>query len=79
MNMNPTSKQVWMTMYYDFVEDHPAGWDEVKPVWFDAAQCGTSEVSGGQAGANFKIASSTWTANFEGEVMGVGGYVFPLA
>lgn len=63
-------------MYYDFVEDHPAGWDEIKPVWFDVAQCGTSEVGGGQAGGDFKIASGAWTANFEGEVMGVGGYVF---
>ncbi|TID20324.1 hypothetical protein E2P81_ATG07626 [Venturia nashicola] len=75
MNMNPQSKQVWMTMYYDFVEDHPAGWDEVKPVWFDVAQCGTSEVGGGQAGANFKIASGSWTASFDGEVMGVGGHI----
>ncbi|QDS77070.1 hypothetical protein FKW77_007229 [Venturia effusa] len=75
MNMNPQSKQVWMTMYYDFVEDHPAGWDEVKPVWFDVAQCGTSEVSGRSAGANFKIESGTWSASFEGEVMGAGGHI----
>lgn len=62
-------------MYYDYVEDHPAGWDEVKPVWFDVAQCGTSEVGGGQAGGNFKIASGVWTASFDGEVTAVGGYV----
>jgi hypothetical protein len=75
MNMNPASKQVWMTMYYDYVEDHPAGWDEMKPVWFDVNQCGTSEVSGGTAGSNFKVTSSPWTASFEGEVMGVGGHI----
>jgi hypothetical protein len=75
MNMNPTSQQVWMTMYYDFVEDHPSGWDEMKPVWFDVAQCGTSEVGGGAAGSNFKISSSAWTASFDGEVMGVGGHI----
>jgi hypothetical protein len=75
MNMNPTSKQVWMTMYYDYVEDHPSGWDEMKPVWFDVAQCGTSEVGGGQEGSNFKISSGAWTASFDGEVMGVGGHI----
>jgi len=75
MNMNPTSKQVWMTMYYDYVEDHPAGWDEMKPIWFDVNQCGTSEVGGGSAGSNFKVSSTPWTASFEGEVMGVGGHI----
>jgi hypothetical protein len=75
MNMNPTKQQVWMTMYYDYVEDHPAGWDEMKPVWFDVAQCGTSEVGGRSPGANFQVSSSPWTANFEGEVMGVGGHI----
>jgi hypothetical protein len=75
MNMNPTSKQVWMTMYYDYVEDHPSGFDEMKPVWFDVAQCGISEVGGGTAGSNFKISSSPWTANFDGEIMGVGGHI----
>jgi hypothetical protein len=75
MNMNPTSKQVWMTMYYDYVEDHPSGWDEMKPVWFDVNQCGTSEVGGGTAGSNFKVTSSPWTASFDGEVMGVGGHI----
>jgi hypothetical protein len=75
MNMNPTSKQVWMTMYYDYVEDHPAGYDEMKPVWFDVQQCGTSEVGGGTAGSAFKISSSPWTASFDGQVMGVGGHV----
>lgn len=39
------------------------------------AQCGTSEVGGGQAGSNFKIASGTWTASFDGEIMGVGGHI----
>jgi hypothetical protein len=75
MNMNPTAKQVYMTMYYDYVEGHPTGWAEVKPVWFDVNQCGTSEVSGRTDGASFKITSTPWAANFEGEVVGVGGHI----
>jgi hypothetical protein len=75
MNMNPSAKQVYMTMYYDYVEDHPSGWDEVKPVWFDVAQCGTSEIGGGSAGSKFTISSLPWTANFEGEILGIGGHI----
>jgi hypothetical protein len=62
-------------MYYDYVEGKPAGFAQIKPVWFDVAQCGTSEIGGGSAGSAFKISSSPWIANFEGEVMGVGGHI----
>jgi len=75
MNMNPSSKQVYLTMYYDYIEGHPSDFAEVKPVWFDVAQCGTSEVGGGSAGSSFEISSTPWYANFEGEVMGVGGHI----
>jgi len=75
MNMNPQGKQVYMTMYYDYVDGHPEGWEEIKPVWFDVAQCGTSEVGGRSAGSAFAISASPWTANFDGEVMGVGGHI----
>jgi len=75
MNMNPASKSVYMTMYYDYVEDNMADWDHVKPVWFDVAQCGTSEIGGGTAGSNFKISALPWTANFDGEVLAIGGHI----
>lgn len=75
MNMNPTSKQVYMTMYYDYVEGDTQGWEEVKPVWFDVAQCGTSEIGGGSAGSKFTISALPWTANFEGEVLSIGGHI----
>jgi hypothetical protein len=75
MNMNPSSKQVWMTMYYDYVEGAGSEWADVKPVWFDVAQCGTSEVGGGSAGSSFQISSLPWSANFEGEILSVGGHI----
>jgi len=75
MNMNPQSKQVYLTMYYDYLEGHPASYEEVKPVWFDVAQCGTSEVGGGKPDTAFKISSSPWTANVEGEAVGMGGHI----
>jgi hypothetical protein len=75
MNMNPTSKPVYLTMYYDYVEGHGPKLGEVKPVWFDVAQCGTSEVGGGSAGSSFAVSSSPWYANFEGDVLGIGGHI----
>jgi hypothetical protein len=75
MNMNPAAKQVYLTLYYDYVEDHPSDYDEIKPVWLDVGQCGTSEIRGGSAGSSFKISSKPWTANFDGEIMGMGGHL----
>ncbi|QDS75297.1 hypothetical protein FKW77_001278 [Venturia effusa] len=75
MNMNPGGKQVYLTIYYDYVDGHPAGFGEVKPVWMDAAQCGTSEVSGRGPNARFDFKSPPWITNFEGEVMGAGGHL----
>jgi hypothetical protein len=75
MNMNPASKTVYMTMYYDYVEGREADWADVKPVWFDVAQCGTSEVGGGSAGSSFQISSTPWSANFEGDILSMGGHI----
>jgi hypothetical protein len=75
MNMNPGAKTVYLSMYYDYVDGHPAGYSEVKPVWFDVAQCGTSEVGGGSANTKFDIKATTWTANFDGEIIQAGGHL----
>jgi hypothetical protein len=75
MNMNAGAKTVYLTMYYDYVEGHPAHFKEVKPVWFDVAQCGTSEVSGGSPNTKFDIRATTWTANFDGEILHAGGHL----
>jgi hypothetical protein len=75
MNMNPGAKTVYMTMYYDFLDGHPSHFQEVKPVWFDVAQCGISEVSGRTPGAKFEIRAPAWTANFDGEVHVAGGHL----
>src|ERR1700761_3937597 len=75
MNMNPGSKTVYLTMYYDYVDGHPSNFHEIKPVWFDAAQCGTSEVSGRSPSSKFDFRASPWIANFEGEVLHAGGHL----
>jgi hypothetical protein len=75
MNMNDAPKESYLTIYYDYVEGHPKEFDEVKPVWFDAAQCGTSEIYGRKVDSKFDFSSSPWVANFEGEVLGTGGHL----
>jgi hypothetical protein len=62
-------------MYYDYVDGHPSHFQEVKPVWFDVAQCGISEVSGHTPGSKFDISASPWSANIEGEVLQAGGHL----
>jgi len=68
MNMNTAAKNVYLTIYYDYVDGHPSHMQEVKPVWLDAAQCATSEIGGRSAGSKFDFASTPWISNFEGEV-----------
>jgi hypothetical protein len=75
MNMNMEMKTAYLTIFYDYVDGHPSHFEEVKPVWMDAAQCGTSEVSGRSAGSRWSFSSPAWIANFEGEVLGAGGHL----
>jgi hypothetical protein len=76
MNMNAEDKTVYLTMTYDFLEGPlPSGWDDVKVVWFDANQCGTSEVRPPKQNGQFTISSYKWTPNFTGKILGVGGHL----
>jgi hypothetical protein len=73
MNENMEDKTAYLTITFDYVEGSPAGFDDMRPVWFDAAQCSTSEVRAPQQKGAFVVTASPWTANFEGEVMGMAG------
>ena len=76
MNMNPTDQVVYMTMYYDYLPGNlPAGWRDIKVVWFDAAQCGTSEVRPPKQSGSYTVTSGRWTPNFNGLILGVGGHM----
>jgi hypothetical protein len=76
MNMNMDDKIVYVTMTYDIVDGPlPAGWRDIRTVWFDANQCGTSEVHPPKQSGQFTITSSSWTPNFNGEVLGVSGHL----
>lgn len=75
MNENKEDKTVYMTITYDYVEGHPKEFEEFKSVWFDAAQCGTSEVAPPQGKTQFTIGPVDWIANLDAEIMGAGGHL----
>ncbi|KAF1985006.1 hypothetical protein K402DRAFT_116356 [Aulographum hederae CBS 113979] len=75
MNMNMEEKSVYLTMTYDYVMGFPSTWENVKPVWFDADQCGTSEVDAPQQDGHFVVPTEPYVANFDGEVMLMAGHL----
>jgi hypothetical protein len=76
MNMNMDERVVYVTMTYDYVEGPlPQGWSDVKMVWLDAFQCGTSEVAPPKQTGSFTISSRPWTPNIEGTLLGAMGHV----
>jgi hypothetical protein len=76
MNMNMDDKTVYMTMTYDILDGPlPAGWRDIQVVWFDVNQCMTSEVNPPKQSGSFTLRSNSWTPNFEGEAMLVGGHI----
>lgn len=75
MNMNVADMTAYVTMYYDYVEGFPAGWDEVKPIWFDISQCMFSEWPPSSQTGAFTVTANPWTADFNGEILGVAGHL----
>jgi hypothetical protein len=75
MNMNKASKKVYMTLTWEYVKGTPAGYQNIRPVWLDAFQCGLSDVEPKKQEGNFDITAHTWTANFKGKLMGMGGHL----
>jgi hypothetical protein len=76
MNMNMQDKVVYVTMVYDFIDGPlPVGWNQVKGVWLDVNQCGTSEVWPLSETGAFTIESKPWVPNFEGKVIYAMGHL----
>jgi hypothetical protein len=75
MNELMEDKVVYLTITYDFVPGHPADYDDMKPVWFDVAQCLTSEWPAPYDTGRYTIPSTFWQPDFEGDVMAVAGHL----
>ena len=76
MNMNMKDTTVYLTMTYDYLEGPlPKGWNNIKTIWLDANQCGTSEVRPPKQDGPFTIKSQPWSPNFEGKIVSAMGHL----
>jgi hypothetical protein len=76
MNENMKDEVVYLTITFDIVDAKTsAGYDDMKPVWFDVAQCLTSEWPAPYNDGNYTVPAATWVANFDGEIIGAAGHL----
>lgn len=73
MNENMDDKTVYMTITYDIVKGHPFK-DNIRVVWFDIRQCGTSEANPPKGKNRFTF-EWTWQATIDAEVIGAIGHL----
>jgi hypothetical protein len=71
MNENTEAKTVYVTMTYDIVDGHPFK-DDVRIIWLDIGQCGTSEFNPKKD--VFSI-DYNWKSNVEGKVIAAIGHL----
>lgn len=65
---------VYITQTYDYLPGPlPPGWQDIKPVWFDASNCWTGEVAAPQETGSFVIESEPWIPNVEGRIVDAVG------
>jgi hypothetical protein len=76
MNENMADSVVHLTITYDILTPaESANYDDMKPVWFDVAQCLTSEWPPPYNEGNYTVPAATWVANFDGQVIGAAGHL----
>ncbi|TLD20160.1 Diphthamide biosynthesis protein 2 [Venturia nashicola] len=67
---------VYITQTYDYLPGPlPAGWQDIKPVWFDASNCWTGEVAAPQETGAYTIESQPWVPNFDGSIVDIIGHL----
>jgi len=71
MNENPEDRVVWLTVTYDIVDGHPFK-DEIKTIWLDVRQCGTSQVN---PPSKVFAVGYNWTSSFNGEYIGANPHL----
>lgn len=77
MNMTDEPREVYLTIDYEYIPGpKPADWKTAKAMWLDVTNCGISYVYP-PSKQNFQLKSSGWTSPYNGEMLGVGGYVLP--
>jgi hypothetical protein len=75
MNENPKEEKVYMTITYEYITGKPEGFSDLRPVWFDADQCGVSDVKPKSQNGAYTIAARPWRANFDGKIIALGSHL----
>jgi hypothetical protein len=76
MNMNPQPQKVYVTMTYEYLHKKEAqGFSNVKPIWLDYDNCGTSDIKVPKKLDRFKLTAKPWTAQFNGDIVLAIGHV----
>jgi Stress up-regulated Nod 19 len=75
MNDTMEDQVVYLTLTYDIMPENTPGMSNMKPVWFDIAQCLTSDYPPLKQDGSFQITAPTWIADFDGEILGLAGHL----
>jgi hypothetical protein len=73
MNMSDSDQTLYVVIKYSYVDGHPAGMSNVKPVWLDVDQCGFSEARAKTQSGAYSVSSTPWRSTISGEILGMGG------
>jgi hypothetical protein len=73
MNENAARTPVNITLNYEFVPGTTPGMKNVKPLWFDANQCGVSEVPAKTG--KYTIGSGQWRSTVSGKMLWSAGHL----
>jgi hypothetical protein len=75
MNMVDSPRDAILTVTWEYIPSVPAGFDKVKPLWFDIGGCGSSDLPAKANQAFQYTDSAPWTSNFAGRVTFAGGHL----
>jgi hypothetical protein len=73
MNESKKDQTVYVTMTYDIVDGHPFK-DDVRVLWLDVRQCGTSEVNPPKGKDRFTL-EYNWKSSLDGQAIGAVGHL----
>jgi hypothetical protein len=75
--MNDTEKDqvVYLTLTFDTLPGDTAGVSHMRPVWFDVAQCLTSDYPAQKQTGAYQLTAPAWTADFDGDILGLAGHL----
>lgn len=75
MNDTEEDQVVYMTITYDIMPTDAPGMTNMKPVWFDVAQCLTSDYPALKQDGAYQLTAPSWKADFDGDILGMAGHL----